>query len=77
MYMYVKYIFYVVGNNRAAGLPDNVATYSVVSGLWSSVLALGLFIGPSIAGLLYDTVGFRWGSLFVVGASALLVCIKL
>jgi MFS family permease len=57
----------------AAGFPDNVATYSVVSGLWASVLALGLFIGPSVAGYLFDSVGFQWGSIFVVGAGALLI----
>jgi len=60
---------------REAGLPDNVDTYSVVSGLWSSVLALGLFIGPSLAGILYDSVGFRVGSLFVLVGE--LLCVSL
>ncbi|CAL8093265.1 unnamed protein product [Orchesella dallaii] len=55
-----------------AGFPDNVATYSVVSGMWASVLALGLFIGPSIAGYLFEAVGFQWGSVFVCGAGVIL-----
>lgn len=37
-----------------------------MSGLWTSTFALGAFIGPSIAGILYDTVGFRNASMFIV-----------
>jgi len=71
---FVSSFILALRHSVASGLPDNVATYSVVSGLWSSVLALGLFIGPSAAGVLYDEVGFRWGSMTVVVAGVLLVC---
>ncbi|XP_050309517.1 MFS-type transporter SLC18B1-like [Anthonomus grandis grandis] len=50
----------------AYGFPNNLETYALVSGLWTSSFALGAFIGPSIAGILYDTVGFRYASLFIV-----------
>lgn len=49
----------------AAGLPDDITTYGLVSGLWTSSFALGAFIGPSIAGVLFDSVGFGWGTSLV------------
>ena len=42
--------------------PDSVSTYSLVSGVWTSAFALGSFLGPSIAGVLYDQIGFRRGT---------------
>ena len=33
-----------------AGFPDTIDTYGLISGLWTSVFALGAFIGPTIAG---------------------------
>ncbi|XP_075235922.1 MFS-type transporter SLC18B1-like isoform X2 [Lycorma delicatula] len=49
-----------------AGFDDDISTYGLLSGLWSSSFALGAFVGPSVAGVLYDTVGFRNGTLFVI-----------
>lgn len=37
----------------------------MISGLWTSSFALGAFIGPSISGILYDSIGFRHSSVFV------------
>lgn len=34
-----------------AGFPDTIDTYGLISGLWTSVFALGAFIGPTIAGM--------------------------
>ncbi|KAJ4447889.1 hypothetical protein ANN_09898, partial [Periplaneta americana] len=48
------------------GFPNNLETYGLISGLWTSTFALGAFVGPSIAGILYDSVGFRNGTMFVV-----------
>ncbi|XP_034232465.1 MFS-type transporter SLC18B1-like [Thrips palmi] len=58
----------------AHGFPNNLETYGLISGLWTSTFALGAFIGPSVGGILYDCVGFRAGSMFVVGLNAL-VCV--
>ncbi|XP_018015495.2 MFS-type transporter SLC18B1-like [Hyalella azteca] len=64
-----------------AGLPDDLTTYGLVSGLWSSSFALGGFIGPSIAGVMFDTIGFGWGTsiiallhLFVAIVTIILSC---
>lgn len=48
------------------GFPNNLETYGLISGLWTSTFALGAFVGPSIAGILYDSVGFRNGTMFIV-----------
>lgn len=51
---------------RSYGFPNNLETYGLISGLWTSTFALGAFIGPSIAGILLDNIGFRNGSMFIV-----------
>ncbi|KAL1140892.1 hypothetical protein AAG570_000820 [Ranatra chinensis] len=60
----------------SAGFQDDINTYGIISGLWSSSFALGAFIGPSVAGFLYDSVGFRYGTLFVIGVHLILVRIQ-
>ena len=52
---------------QLAGLPNDISTFGLVSGLWASSFALGAFIGPSIAGVLFDTIGFAWGTSIVAG----------
>ena len=41
--------------------PEDVTTYSLVSSLWTAAYAFGSFLGTSLAGLLYDSLGWRWG----------------
>lgn len=55
----------------AHGFPNNLETYGLISGLWTSTFALGAFIGPSVAGILYDSMGFRNGTMFVVGLNVI------
>ncbi|XP_042859973.1 MFS-type transporter SLC18B1-like [Penaeus japonicus] len=50
----------------ANGFPDDISTYGLVSGMWTSTFALGAFIGPSAAGALFDWCGFAWATVFVV-----------
>ena len=38
------------------GYTDSPSTFSLVSGLWTSAFALGNFLGPSVAGVIYDKV---------------------
>lgn len=52
--------------SRSYGFPNNIETYGLVSGLWTSTFALGAFIGPSVAGILLDNIGFRNGSMFII-----------
>ncbi|XP_065203815.1 MFS-type transporter SLC18B1-like [Planococcus citri] len=58
-----------------AGFPENISTYGLMSGIWTSAYALGAFIGPSVAGFLYDFVGFRYATIFVIVIHALLAVV--
>ena len=49
-----------------SGFSDNINTYGLVSGLWTSTFALGAFVGPTVAGILLDHCGFPWAAMFVV-----------
>lgn len=49
------------------GFPDTIDTYGLVSGLWTSVFAFGAFIGPTLGGILYDAITFRWAIMFIIG----------
>ncbi|XP_055546361.1 MFS-type transporter SLC18B1-like isoform X3 [Wyeomyia smithii] len=51
----------------ANGLPDSIETYGLISGLWTSTFAFGAFVGPSVSGLLFDAIGFRGSTVFIVG----------
>lgn len=50
-------------------------TYGLISGVWAGSFNLGAFIGPTAAGILYDAVGFRTASLFVICTQLLVVSI--
>ncbi|XP_050541622.1 MFS-type transporter SLC18B1-like [Daktulosphaira vitifoliae] len=53
------------------GFSNSLETYGLISGLWTSTFALGAFIGPSVAGVLYDIVGFGTATVFVIVLSAM------
>ena len=38
------------------GYGEDLATFSIISGLWTAAFALGNCLGPSVAGVLYDQV---------------------
>jgi len=60
-----------------AGFPDNLSTYGLISGLWTSTFALGACVGPSVAGFLVDSSNFRSASLFVVIIHAALLLVAI
>ena len=45
--------------------PDDVKTYSLVSSLWTAAFAIGSFLGTSLAGVLFDHVGWQWSCVAV------------
>jgi MFS family permease len=55
------------------GYPNNLETYGLISGLWTSTFALGACIGPSIAGFLFDSIGFRYSTLVVIAFHVVVV----
>ena len=58
---------------RSQGFSNNLETYGLISGLWTSTFALGAFIGPSLGGILYDTIGFKNATMVVVTLNAFVV----
>ena len=61
---------------RQYGFPNNLETYGLISGLWTSTFALGAFIGPSVAGILLDNIGFRNATMFIVLLHMLVVSVS-
>ncbi|KAF6035610.1 SLC18B1 [Bugula neritina] len=47
---------------RSCGLPDNLQTFGLVSGLFTSGFSLGAFLGPTLAGYLVNQYEFAWSS---------------
>ena len=41
------------------GFSDDINTYVMISGIWLSAFALGNFVGPTVAGLAVEVIGFR------------------
>ena len=54
------------------GMPDNLSTTGLISGMFTASFALGCFVGPSCAGPLLDNFGFRNATLFVIVLQAML-----
>jgi MFS family permease len=59
------------------GFADNVKTYSLVSGLWSSMYSLGEVSGPLFGGLFVDVFDFRHGVTVMAGFSFIAVSFPL
>jgi MFS family permease len=55
----------------ARGFPNNVSTFGLTSGFWTSSFALGSFIGPTIGGVLLDNWGFQLGTIYVLATQAI------
>lgn len=51
----------------SCGFSDDIDTFGLVSGLWTSVFALGAFLGPTVGGILYDTITFNLAIFYIVG----------
>lgn len=47
----------------AAGFSESMEIQAVVSGLFTSSFALGNFCGPTVSGILFDSIGFNWNCL--------------
>lgn len=45
-------------------MPDNKSTFGVCSSIYHTTTSIGAFVGPTIGGLLMDTVGYESGTYF-------------
>ncbi|XP_070535328.1 MFS-type transporter SLC18B1-like [Ptychodera flava] len=56
-------LFYdLISTARWKGMPDNLGTYGVVSGLFNGLFSLGSFVGPTAGGALTQAAGFNWAA---------------
>ena len=58
---------------RTPTFPVDVHTYSLVSSLWTAAYAVGSFLGTSLAGLLFDNIGWAWSCTVVQGLIAIVL----
>ncbi|XP_054157759.1 uncharacterized protein LOC128956102, partial [Oppia nitens] len=56
-----------------SGFPDNVSTYAVISGIFSSSFAMGSAIGPGIGGYMMGQMGYRWATVPIVGLQLFMI----
>ena len=47
-----------------SGAPDDPLTYGLVTAIFQSAYSIGATVGPGLGGIIFDQVGFRWGTLF-------------
>ena len=57
--------------------PEDVKTYSLVSSLWTAAFAIGSFLGTSLAGLLFDNIGWAWSCTAVQGLISITLVLSL
>ena len=60
-----------------ASYPEDVKTYSLVSSLWTAAFAIGSFLGTSLAGLLFDNIGWAWSCTGVQALIAITLVLSL
>ncbi|XP_076349795.1 MFS-type transporter SLC18B1-like isoform X2 [Tachypleus tridentatus] len=54
-------------NTVDRGFPNDLTTYGLVSSMFTSTMALGAFVGPTVGGYLLDVIGFRKGTTLLFG----------
>ncbi|XP_076325883.1 MFS-type transporter SLC18B1-like isoform X8 [Tachypleus tridentatus] len=59
--------------DTSQGLPDNMSTVAIVSGVFNSVNAFGGFLGPSMSGVLVEYMGFKGGSMVMLGIETAMI----
>ncbi|KAL7632075.1 UNVERIFIED_CONTAM: hypothetical protein RMT77_017616 [Armadillidium vulgare] len=55
------------------GFPDDISTYGIVSGLFSTCISLGEMIGPIVGGFSDDKIGVPWGLHVIIFLNMLLL----
>lgn len=55
------------------GFPDDLSTYGLVSSVFTVSHSMGAFVGPTLGGYLLDTMGYRMGTMVLLGNEVLLI----
>lgn len=54
-------------------MPNAIQTYGIISALWTSSVAFGSFLGPTVSGYLYDQFQFARASIFIIVLTFIMV----
>lgn len=54
-------------------MPNGIETFGIISAVWTSSVAFGSFIGPTVSGYLYDQFQFGKASIFIIGLISVMV----
>ncbi|RXG60038.1 MFS-type transporter SLC18B1, partial [Armadillidium vulgare] len=52
---------------HSANISQDIQSYGFISTIYTTSLALGLFVGPLIGGRLFDVIGFAWSCHIIIG----------
>lgn len=55
------------------GFSDDLSTYGLVSSVFTVSHSMGAFVGPTLGGYLLDSVGYRMGTMVLLGNEVLLI----
>ncbi|KAL1430496.1 hypothetical protein MTO96_014940 [Rhipicephalus appendiculatus] len=55
------------------GFADDLSTYGLVSSVFTVSHSMGAFVGPTLGGYLLDSVGYRMGTMVLLGNEVLLI----
>ena len=68
---FVSSFLFALQDAKKISVGDDIRMHELISGIWRSAIALGLFAGPSIAGVLFVAIGFPNESLLILGLQLL------
>lgn len=52
---------------REHGMPDDITTHGVLSGIFNATASIGAFLGPTISGLTENYLTFQWSTVVLAG----------
>jgi len=52
---------------REHGMPDDITTHGVLSGIFNAMASIGAFLGPTVSGLTEHYVSFEWSTVVLAG----------
>lgn len=49
------------------GMPDDITTHGVLSGIFNATASIGAFLGPTVSGLTEHYISFEWSTVVLAG----------
>lgn len=52
---------------RENGMPEDITTHGVLSGIFNATASIGAFLGPTVSGLTENYLTFEWSTVVLAG----------